>query len=48
MFTGVSVGIGEIDEADAVRAAEAEMQVDALKKENADLRARLEAAGSQS
>jgi len=44
---GVSVGIGEIDEGDAVRAAEAEMQVEALKKENADLRARLEAAGLQ-
>ncbi|KAJ7046675.1 hypothetical protein C8F04DRAFT_1061330 [Mycena alexandri] len=42
---GVSVGVGELGEEDAVRAAEAESQVEALKKENADLRARLEAAG---
>ncbi|KAJ7940737.1 hypothetical protein B0H13DRAFT_2299697 [Mycena leptocephala] len=44
---GVSVGVGEIGEADAIRAAEAENQVAALKKENADLRARLETAGLQ-
>ncbi|KAJ7710014.1 hypothetical protein B0H17DRAFT_915528, partial [Mycena rosella] len=42
---GVSVGVGEIGEEDAIRAAEAEAEVDTLKKENADLRARLEAAG---
>ncbi|KAF7338379.1 hypothetical protein MVEN_02063600 [Mycena venus] len=42
---GVSVGVGEIGEQDAIRAAEAEEQVEALKKENAELRARLEAAG---
>ncbi|KAJ7098022.1 hypothetical protein B0H15DRAFT_1019275 [Mycena belliarum] len=42
---GVSVGVGEIGEGDAIRAAEAETQVEVLKKENADLRARLEAAG---
>jgi uncharacterized protein YceH (UPF0502 family) len=44
-FVGVSVGVGEIGEQDAIRAAEAENQVEALKKENAELRARLEAAG---
>ncbi|KAJ7470663.1 hypothetical protein FB451DRAFT_1254445 [Mycena latifolia] len=42
---GVSVGVGEFGEEDAIRAAGAEAQVDALKEENADLRARLEAAG---
>ncbi|KAJ7172582.1 hypothetical protein C8R46DRAFT_156237 [Mycena filopes] len=42
---GVSVGVGELGEEDAARAADAESQVEALKKENADLRARLEAAG---
>ncbi|KAJ7905389.1 hypothetical protein B0H14DRAFT_2327329 [Mycena olivaceomarginata] len=42
---GVSVGVGEIGEQDAIRAAEAENEVEALKKENAELRARLEAAG---
>ncbi|KAJ7452525.1 hypothetical protein B0H11DRAFT_1927466 [Mycena galericulata] len=44
---GVSVGVGEIDEADAIRASEAEEELAAVKKENADLRARLEAAGLQ-
>jgi uncharacterized protein YceH (UPF0502 family) len=44
-FVGVSVGVGEFGEQDAIRAAEAENQVEALKKENAELRARLEAAG---
>ncbi|KAJ7273610.1 hypothetical protein B0H12DRAFT_500815 [Mycena haematopus] len=42
---GVSVGVGEIGEQDAIRAAEAEDEVEALKKENAELRARLQAAG---
>ncbi|KAF7363350.1 hypothetical protein MSAN_00990400 [Mycena sanguinolenta] len=42
---GVSVGVGEIGEQDAIRAAEAEEEVAALKKENAELRARLRAAG---
>ncbi|KAJ7740711.1 hypothetical protein DFH07DRAFT_1064163 [Mycena maculata] len=42
---GVSVGVGEIGEQDAVRAAEAEEQLAAVKKENADLRARLATAG---
>ncbi|KAJ6496579.1 hypothetical protein C8R47DRAFT_345143 [Mycena vitilis] len=42
---GVSVGVGEYDEGDAIRAAEADEQLAALRKENADLRARLEAAG---
>ncbi|KAJ7774717.1 hypothetical protein B0H16DRAFT_1303488 [Mycena metata] len=37
---GVSVGVGELGEEDAVRAADAESEVEALKKENADLRAR--------
>ncbi|KAJ6455680.1 hypothetical protein C8R45DRAFT_1035344 [Mycena sanguinolenta] len=42
---GVSVGVGEFGEQDAIRAAEAEDEVAALKKENAELRARLQAAG---
>ncbi|KAF8212346.1 hypothetical protein K438DRAFT_1663158 [Mycena galopus ATCC 62051] len=41
---GVGVGVGEVTEGDAVRAAEAEDEVAALKKENAELRARLQAA----
>ncbi|KAK7014951.1 hypothetical protein R3P38DRAFT_2998590 [Favolaschia claudopus] len=44
---GVSVGVGEIGEQDAIRASEAQDEVESLKKENADLRARLEAAGIQ-
>ncbi|KAJ7156075.1 hypothetical protein C8R43DRAFT_424118 [Mycena crocata] len=42
---GVSVGVGEIGEEDAIRATEAERQLAELKRENADLRAKLEAAG---
>ena len=42
---GVSVGVGEIGEADAIRAAEAQEEIEVLKKENVELRARLEAAG---
>ncbi|KAJ7063199.1 hypothetical protein C8F01DRAFT_1209555 [Mycena amicta] len=42
---GVSVGVGELGEADAIRAAEAENHVERLKKENAELRARLAEAG---
>jgi len=42
---GVSVGVGEIGEADAIRAAEAQEEIEGLKKENAELRARLETAG---
>ncbi|KAJ7632516.1 hypothetical protein FB45DRAFT_744715, partial [Roridomyces roridus] len=42
---GVSVGVGEIGERDAIRADEAEQEVASLKKENAELRARLQTAG---
>ncbi|KAF7295023.1 hypothetical protein MIND_01040400 [Mycena indigotica] len=45
--TGVSVGVGEVGEADAIRAAEAEQRVEELEKENSELKARLAEAGIQ-
>nr|GAT47218.1 predicted protein [Mycena chlorophos] len=44
---GVSVGVGEMGEQDAIRAAEAEQEVARLKRENADLKALLVEAGVQ-